>query len=258
MPIHPSAIVDPGAKIAASVEIGPYVVIGPNVCIGERTVIKSHVCLEGPLTIGPDNIFYPHSSIGIAPQVLNYKGEASEARIGARNQIREFVTINRGTEGGGMLTEIGDDNLLMALAHVAHDTKIQNHTVIGHAATLGGHVLVEDWAIISAGSAVHQFCRIGKHAFVGGYTVITQDVLPYSTTVAPREVKVFGANATGLERRNFSPETIDSLHKTFRLLTRSGLNTSQAVERILSEVPHGPEIEEILDFIASSERGFTK
>jgi UDP-N-acetylglucosamine acyltransferase len=258
MSIHPSAIVDPGAHVAESAEIGPYVVIGKDVSIGDRTVLKASVYLEGPLTIGSDNVFFPYSTVGVAPQDLKYKGERSETRIGSRNQIREFVTIHRGTEAGGMLTSIGDDNLLMAQVHVAHDTQVENHTVIGHAATLGGHVTVGDWAIVSAGSAVHQFCRIGRHAFVGGFSVITQDVMPYSTTVSPREVKVFAANATGLERRGFSAETIESLHKTFRILTRSGLNTTQAVERILAEVPQCPEVEEVLAFISSSERGVIK
>jgi UDP-N-acetylglucosamine acyltransferase len=256
--IHPSAIVDPEAHIADSAEIGPYVVVGKDVSIGERTVLKANVYLEGPLTIGEDNVFFPYSTVGVAPQDLKYKGERSQTRIGNRNQIREFVTIHRGTEGGGMMTSIADDNLLMAQVHIAHDTSVGNHTVIGHAATLGGHVAVGDWAIVSAGSAVHQFCRIGRHSFVGGFSVITQDVMPYSTTVAPREVKVFAANATGLERRGFPTETVESLHKVFRILTRSGLNTSQAVERILSEVPHLPEIEEVLSFIASSERGVVK
>jgi UDP-N-acetylglucosamine acyltransferase len=256
--IHPSAIVDSGAHIAASAEIGPYVVIGKGVSIGERTVLKANVYLEGELTIGTDNVFFPYSTVGVAPQDLKYKGEHSRTHIGNRNQIREFVTIHRGTEVGGMLTSIGDDNLLMAQVHVAHDTQVGSHTVIGHAATLGGHVAVGDWAIVSAGSAVHQFCRIGRHSFVGGFSVITQDVMPYSTTVAPREVKVFAANATGLERRGFTPETIESLHKVFRILTRAGLNTSQAVERIRAEIPSNAEVEEVLAFIDSSERGFIK
>jgi UDP-N-acetylglucosamine acyltransferase len=258
MPIHPSAIIDPTARVAESADIGPYVVVGRDVSIGERTVIKASVYLEGPLTIGADNVFFPYSTIGVAPQDLKYAGEQSETVVGDRNQIREFVTIHRGTEGGGMITIIGDDNLLMAQVHVAHDTSVGNNTVIGHAATIGGHVDIADWAVVSAGSAVHQFCRIGRHAFVGGYSIVTQDVMPYSTTVSTREIKVFAANATGLERRGFPAETIECLHKAFRLLTRSGLNTSQAVERILSEVPHRPEIEEVLDFIASSKRGVVK
>jgi UDP-N-acetylglucosamine acyltransferase len=258
MPIHPTAIVDPRARIAASAEIGPYVIIGPDVEIAARTRIKASVVLEGPLTIGEDNEFYPYSTVGVAPQDLKYHGERSQTRIGHRNKIREFATIHRGTEGGGMLTSIGDDNLLMAYVHVAHDVQVGSNTVIGHAATLGGHVLVGDWAVVSAGSAVHQFCRIGRHAIVGGYSVITQDVLPFSNTVSEREAKVFAANATGLKRRGFEADTIDMLHKAFRLLTRSGLNTTQAVERIREEIPRSAELDELLAFIAQSERGFIK
>jgi UDP-N-acetylglucosamine acyltransferase len=258
MAIHPTAIVDPTARIAESAEIGPYTVVGADVEIGARTHFKGHVFMEGPLRIGEDNVFFPYSTVGVAPQDLKYKGERSETRIGHRNRIREFCTIHRGTQGGGMITSIGDDNLLMAYVHVAHDVHVGSHTVLSHAATLGGHVLVEDWAWIGAASGVHQFCRVGRHAIVGGYSVITQDVMPFSNTVTAREAKVFGANATGLERRGFSAETIDALHKAFRLLTRAGLNTSQAVARIREEIPGTGEVEELLAFIEASERGVIK
>ncbi len=256
--IHPTAIVDPSAQIAATADIGPYVVIGADVSIGARTQIKASVVMEGPLEIGDDNIFFPYSTVGLAPQDLKYHGERSATKIGHRNKIREFVTIHRGTQGGGMLTSIGDDNLLMAYTHVAHDTHMASHIVLGHGATLGGHVIVGDWAVVSAGSAVHQFCRIGRHCIVGGFSVITQDVLPFSTTVTEREARIFGANKTGLERRGYSAESIDALHKAFRLLTRAGLNTSQAVERITEEVETSPEITELLQFMAESTRGFVK
>jgi UDP-N-acetylglucosamine acyltransferase len=258
MPIHPTALVDPQARIADSAEIGAYCIIGADVEIGARTRLLAHVYLEGPLTIGEDNAVFPYSTIGVAPQDLKYHGERSRTRIGNRNTIREFVTIHRGTEGGGMLTSIGDDNLVMAQVHVAHDAHIGDHTVISHATIVGGHVTIGDWAIIGGASGIHQFCRVGRHAFVGGYSVVTQDILPFSTTVSDRVVKVFGANATGLERRGFPVETIDALHKAFRFLTRSGLNTTQAVERIRAEVPAAPEVEELLDFLASSERGVIK
>lgn len=258
MPIHPTAIVDASARVSESAEVGPYTVVGADVEIGARTQIKGHVFLEGPLQIGEDNVFFPYSTVGVAPQDLKYKGERSETRIGHRNRIREFVTIHRGTQGGGMLTSIGDDNLVMAYVHVAHDVHVGSHTVLSHAATLGGHVTVQDWAWIGAASGVHQFCRVGRHAIIGGYSVITQDVLPYSNTVTAREAKVFGANATGLERRGFSSETIDALHKAFRLLTRAGLNTSQAVARIKEEIPSSPEIQELLDFIGAAQRGVIK
>ena len=258
MAIHPTAVVDPKANIAESAEIGPYSIVGADVCIGSGTQIKAHVYLEGPLEIGEDNIFFPYSTVGVAPQDLKYKGERSSTRIGHRNKIREFVTIHRGTEGGGMLTSLGDDNLLMAYVHVAHDVSIGNHAVLANAATIGGHVIVGDWAVISAGSAIHQFCRVGRHAIVGGYSVITRDVLPFSMTVSEREVKVFGANATGLERRGFAPEKIERLQKAMRLLTRSGLNTSQALTRIREEIPPSDEIDELIAFIGASQRGVIK
>jgi UDP-N-acetylglucosamine acyltransferase len=258
MPIHPTAIVDPGARVAASAEIGPYSIVGADVEIGARTILKAHVFLEGPLTIGEDNVFFPYSTIGVAPQDLKYHGERSETRIGNRNKIREFVNIHRGTEGGGMVTSIGDDNLIMVQVHIAHDVRVGNHVVLSHAAVMGGHVTVGDWAVIGASTGVHQFCRIGRHAIIGGYSVITRDVLPFSNTVTDREAKVFGENATGLKRRDFSSESIDALHKAFRLLTRGGLNTTQAVERIIAEVPPSPEVNELLNFIRTSERGFIK
>lgn len=258
MPIHPTAIVDPSATIADTAEIGPYVIIGADVSIGARTQVKAHVSMEGPMEIGEDNVFFPYSTIGLAPQDLKYYGERSRTRIGHRNKIREMVTIHRGTEGGGMLTAIGDDNLLMVQVHVAHDVQVGSHCVLSHAATVGGHVVIEDWSVIGAGSAIHQFCRVGRHAMIGGYSVVTQDVLPFSTTSAQREIKVYGENKTGLERRGFSAEAIEALHKAFRLLSRSKLNTSQAVEKIRAEVGSSPEIEELLQFIAASSRGFIK
>jgi UDP-N-acetylglucosamine acyltransferase len=258
MPIHPTAIVDSGARVDPSAEIGPYSVIGADVTIGARTVLKGHVFVEGPTEIGEDNLFFPYSTVSVAPQDLKYKGERSSTRIGHRNKIREFVTIHRGTEGGGMLTSIGDDNLLMAYVHVAHDVHVGDHCVLSNAATLGGHVRVGDWAWIGASSGVHQYCRVGRHAIIGGYSVITQDVLPFSNTVTEREAKVFGANKIGLERRGFSAETVDALHKAFRLLTRSGLNTTQAVESIRQEIPGSAEVDELLEFIGTSQRGFIK
>ena len=258
MPIHPTAIVDPAAKIADSAEIGPYSVIGGDVCIGARTRIMAHVVMEGPLVVGEDNVFFPYSTIGLAPQDLKYRGERSCTHIGHRNKIREFVTIHRGTEGGGMLTSLGDDNLLMVQVHIAHDVRLGSHCVLSHAATIGGHVAIEDWSVIGAGSAIHQFCRIGRHAMIGGYSVVTQDVLPFSTTSGKREIKVYGENKTGLERRGFSAESIEALHKAFRLLSRSKLNTSQALEKIQAEVGAFPEVGELLQFIAASSRGFVK
>ena len=258
MAIHPTAIIDSQARVADNAEIGPYCIVGANVEIGARTRLMAHVYLEGETTIGEDNLFYPYSTIGVASQDMKYQGEPSETRIGHRNKIREFVTIHRGTEGGGLITEIGDDNLLMAYVHVAHDVRIGNRTILGNGVTFAGHVVVGDWVVIEAFSGVHQFCRIGRHAFVGGYSVITKDVLPFSLTVTPRESKTFGENKIGLERRGFTRNVIENLHKAFRILTKSGLNTTQAVDRIGKEVELGPEVEELLAFIASSERGFVK
>ena len=258
MPIHSTAIVHLKARIAATADIGPYCIIGEEVEIGAGTRLMANVYAEGPTWIGEENIFYPYTTVGVASQDLKYKGERAETRIGARNRIREFVTIHRGTEGGGLVTRIGDDNLLMAYVHVAHDVQVGNNTVLANGVTLGGHVLVGDYAVIGAFTGVHQFCRIGRHAFIGGYSVVTQDVLPYSTSVSEREIHVFGANRTGLERRGFAGERVEALQKAFRLLSRAGLNTSQAVERIRTEIDSTPELDELLAFIAASERGFVK
>src|SRR5258706_4987839 len=258
MSVHPTAIVDPNPIIADDAEIGPYCIIGPGVKISAGTRLMANVYLEGPTSIGEDNVFYPYSTVGVAPQDLKYKGEVSETRIGSRNRIREFVTIHRGTEGGGLVTRIGDDNLLMAYVHIAHDAQVGSSVIMGNAATLAGHVTVGDYAVIEAFSGVHQFCRIGRYAFVGGYSVITQDVLPFSSSVSERETRVFGANRVGLERRGFATESIEPLQTTFRLLTRAGLNTSQAIERIRAEIASSPELEELLDFIAAGKRGFVK
>jgi UDP-N-acetylglucosamine acyltransferase len=258
MPVHASAIVDPAAAIHPDAEIGPFCVIGADVHIEARTRLMANVYCEGPSWIGEDNIFFPYSTVGVAGQDLKYKGERAETHIGSRNRIREFVTIHRGTEGGGLKTVIGDDNLLMAYVHVAHDVRIGSHCVLSNAVTFGGHVTVGDWAWVGASSGVHQFCRIGRHAIIGGYSVITRDVLPFSNTVTEREAKVFGANRIGLERRGFSSDSIEPLQIAFRLLTRAGLNTSQAVARIREEVQATPEVEELLEFIATSTRGVIK
>ena len=256
--IHPTAIVDAAARVHADAGVGPYCVVGAGVEIGAGTRLMGHNFLEGPCAIGEENLFYPFSSVGVASQDKKYHGERSQTRIGHRNNIREFVTIHRGTEGGGLLTSIGDDNLIMAYAHIAHDVHIGHHTTIGNGVTFAGHVTVEDFATISAHCGVHQFCRIGRHCYIGGYSVILQDVLPYSLTVAEREVKVFAENKVGLERRGFTAEQVQAVHKALRILTRAQLNTAQAVERIRAEVAPTPEVEELLAFIASSQRGFVK
>jgi UDP-N-acetylglucosamine acyltransferase len=258
MAIHPSAIIDPAARIHPDADIGPYCVVGAEVEIGARTRLMGQLYVEGPTWIGEDNLFYPHSTVGVASQDLKYRGERTETRIGGRNTIREFVSIHRGTAGGGGVTQLADDNLIMAYSHIAHDARIGSHCILGNATTLAGHVSIGDWAIVEAFSGVHQFCRIGRHSFVGGYSVITRDVLPFSMTVTPREAKTYGSNKVGLKRRGFSSETVDALQKAFRLLGSDKLNTSQALEQIRAEVAASPEIDELLDFIASAERGFIK
>jgi UDP-N-acetylglucosamine acyltransferase len=214
--------------------------------------------IEGPTWIGEDNLIFPFSSIGVASQDLKYKGERAETHIGNRNRIREFVTIHRGTAGGGLVTRIGSDNLLMTYAHVAHDCQIGDHVILGNSVGLAGHVVIEDWVDVAPFSGVHQFCRIGRHAFIGPYSVIKQDIMPYSLTSYKPEVSVFGANSVGLERRGFSKQTVESLQTALRLLTRSNLNTSQAIERIVAEVPPCAEVDELIAFIRASERGVVK
>lgn len=258
MPIHASSIVHPSSKIHETADIGPWCMIGPEVEIGARTRLMSNLCIEGPTVIGEDNVFFPFSSIGLASQDLKYKGERAQTRIGSRNRIREFVTIHRGTQGGGLLTKIGDDNLIMTYAHIAHDCQIGNNVILGNSVGLAGHVVVEDWADVSPFSGVHQFCRIGKHSFVGPYSVIKQDVMPYSLTSHQPDVQVFGANSVGLTRRGLEKSAIESLQTALRLLTRSGLNTTQAIERIRAEVEPCAEVDELLAFIAASERGVVK
>jgi UDP-N-acetylglucosamine acyltransferase len=258
MPIHPTAIVDPRARISESAEIGPYAVIGAEVEIGPRTRLMAHNYLEGPTWIGADNVLFPYSTIGVASQDLKYRGERAETRIGDRNRIREFVTIHRGTQGGGLVTSIGDDNLIMAYAHVAHDVRIGGHVILGNSVGLAGHVTIEDWADVAPFCGVHQFCRIGRHAFIGPYSVIKQDVMPFSLSSCKPGISVFGANSIGLERRGFDKETIEALQTAFRLLTRAQLNTAQAIQRIRAEVPPCQPVEELIAFIQASERGVVK
>ena len=237
MPIHPTAIVDPGARIAETAEIGPYCIVGADVEIGARTRLMANNLPRRAHHHRRGQRLLPYSTVGVASQDLKYKGERAETRIGDRNRIREFVTIHRGTQGGGLLTSIGSDCLLMTYAHVAHDVRIGDHVILGNSVGLAGHVIIDDWADVSPFAGVHQFCRIGRHAFVGPYSIIKQDVMPFSLTSHKPEVEVFGANSIGLARRGFDKAVIESLQTAFRLLTRSQLNTTQAIERIRAEVP---------------------
>ncbi len=258
MSIHPTAIVDSGAKIHPSCKIGPYCVIGPEVELGEGCELVSHVALQGPSKIGADNGFFPFSSIGFAPQDISYAGEPTRLEIGDHNEIREFVTINRGTVKGGGLTRVGNHTLIMAYTHISHDCVIGDHVIMANAATLGGHVTVEDWAMVGALCPVHQFVRIGTHAYVGGGTTITQDVLPFSKTSAERNTHAFGMNSVGLERRGFSKERIRKIHHAYKILLASKLNTTQALEKLKSEQDLGEDVEMLIRFVEASERGVIK
>jgi UDP-N-acetylglucosamine acyltransferase len=255
--IHPTAIVSPGAELGEDCFVGPYCIIGDEVILGAGVRVESHAVIEGRTRVGEGTHIYPFVSIGLAPQDLKYRGEAAETRIGARNQIREFVTIHRGTEGGGMLTAVGDDCLIMAQAHVAHDCLVGDRVIMANAATLAGHVTVAAGANIGAYSGVHQFCRIGREAYVGGYSVVVKDALPFALTVG-NHAKCYGLNKEGMRRRNYPRETVAALHHAFHLLLAARLNTSQAVERIRAEIENSPETEELLSFIETSQRGVVK
>jgi UDP-N-acetylglucosamine acyltransferase len=256
--IHPTAIIDPEARVPASCKVGPYCVIGANVEIGEGCHLISHVSIDGPTKIGSDNRFFPFSAIGMAPQDVTYKGEPTRLEIGDHNEIREFVTINRGTVKGGGLTKLGSHLLIMAYAHVGHDCVVGDHAMLVNGATLGGHVTVGEWSVVGALSAVHQFVSVGPHAYVGGGAMITQDVLPFSTTSAARETRAYGANRVGLERRGFSKERIGKIQRAFKILLASKLNTSQALEKLKSEADRGEDVDALIRFIESSERGVIK
>ena len=255
--IHPTAVVSPKARVGYDCLVGPYCIIGDEVVLGDNVRLESHCVVDGRTSIGDETHVFPFVSIGLASQDLKYKGEPSETRIGARNKIREFVTIHRGTAGGGMITRIGDDCLIMAQAHIAHDCLIGDGVIMANAATLAGHVVVEDRANIGAYSGIHQFCRVGKEAYVGGYSVVVKDALPFALTVG-NHAKCYGLNITGMKRRGYARATIDSLHHAFHLLLSAKLNTSQAVERIKNEITDSPEVAYVLSFIEQSDRGVTK
>ena len=253
--IDPTAIVHPAARVGAGTTIGPYSTIGPEVVIGERCRIGASVVIEGWTEIGNDTRIYPMASIGLAPQDLKYKGERTRLTIGRENTFREFVTINRGTLGGGGHTTIGDGNLFMAYVHVAHDCHIGDSTIFGNGATLGGHVTVEDFATISAYSGIHQFCRVGRHAYVGGYSVATKDALPFGKSVGNR-ARIYGLNTLGAARRGFTPDTISQLKRAYRYLLQSKLNTSRALVQIERDPAlTSPEVRYLVEFIRSSQRG---
>jgi UDP-N-acetylglucosamine acyltransferase len=252
--IHETAIVSPKAEIGEDCYIGAFSTVGEEVVLGNRVRLESHVVVDGKTKIGDDNKIFPFVSIGLAPQDLKYQGEPTAVEIGNRNHIREFVTVHRGTAGGGGLTKIGDDNLLMAQAHIAHDCLLGNEIIMANAATLAGHVEIADRANIGAYSGVHQFCRIGFEAFVGGYSVVVKDAMPYAI-IQGNHAKCYGLNRVGMKRRGYAKETIEKLHSAFHLLLSAKLNTTQAVEKINEEITNCKEVDLLVEFIESSIRG---
>lgn len=255
--IHPTAVVSPNARIGEDCFIGAFCILGGDVTLGDRVRLDSHVVIDGKTSVGDDTHVFPFVSLGHAPQDLKYGGEETVTEIGKRNQIREFVTVHRGTKGGGGITRIGDDNLLMAQAHVAHDCQVGSEVIMANAATLAGHVEIADKANIGAYSGVHQFCRVGPEAFVGGYSVVVKDALPYAI-IQGNHAKCFGLNRLGMKRRGYSADTIEKLHHAFFLLLSSKLNTTQAVEKIREEISGCPEVDTLVQFIETSKRGVVK
>jgi UDP-N-acetylglucosamine acyltransferase len=255
--IHETAMLSPGAEVGEDCYIGPFSIVGPEVKLARGVRLDSHVVVDGATSIGDETHVFPFVSIGLAPQDLKYAGEATATEIGKRNQIREFVTIHRGTAGGGGLTKIGDDNLLMAQAHVAHDCQIGNEVIMANAATLAGHVEIADRANVGAYSGVHQFCRVGLEAFIGGYSVVVKDAPPFAV-IQGNHAKCFGLNRVGMKRRGYSKDTLEKLHRAYHLLLSAKLNTTQAVEKIKEEITDCAEVDLLVEFIESSKRGVVK
>ncbi len=255
--IHETAIVSPQAAIGESCYIGPFCTVGEKVHLGDGVRLESHVVVDGDTSIGSSTHVFPFASIGLAPQDLKYGGEPTRTEIGERNQIREFVTIHRGTAGGGGVTRIGDGNLLMAQAHVAHDCQLGSEIIMANAATLAGHVEIADRANVGAYSGVHQFCRVGLEAFIGGYSVVVKDAPPFAI-IQGNHARCFGLNKVGMKRRGYPKETIDALNHAYHLLLSSKLNTTQAIERIREEINDSKEVDLLVEFIESSQRGVVK
>lgn len=255
--IHETAIVGAGARLGNDCYIGPFTTVGDNVVLGDRVRLDSHIVVDGQTGIGEDTHVFPFASIGLAPQDLKYGGEPTATEIGKRNQIREFVTIHRGTSGGGGLTKIGDNNLFMAQAHVAHDCQIGSDVIMANAATLAGHVEIADRANVGAYSGVHQFCRVGLEAFVGGYSVVVKDAPPFAI-IQGNHAKCYGLNRVGMKRRGYSKDTIEKLHRAYHLLLSAKLNTTQALERIRAEISGCKEVDILVEFYETTTRGVVK
>ncbi len=253
--IHPSSVVHPEAQLGEGVVIGPFCLVEASSKIGARTVLRSHVVIGPHTELGEENVIYPHATLGLEPQDLKFSGAPTKLVIGHRNTLREGVTAHRGTEGGGGVTSLGSDNFLMTGSHIAHDCHVGDGNIFANCATLAGHVVVGDRANIGAFSAVHQFCRVGDHAFMGGFTVATMDVLPFMKTVGARDTKSYGVNTVGLQRKGFSAETIEALKKAHRMLFHMGLLREDALHQVEAELGQHPEVAYLLKFIRDSKRG---
>ncbi len=256
--IHPQAIVAPGAKLGEGVKVGAYATVGEDVELGEGCVLHTHAVVQGPSRFGRNNVFHPFSIIGGDPQDYTYRGERTELIARDGNIFREYVTVSRGTQKGGGTTSLGSENFFLAYSHIGHDCQVGSGTLFVNGATLAGHVTVEDFATVGAFCPVHQFCRIGRYAYIGAATVITQDVPPFSKIVTERETKSFGVNSIGLERRGFSAERLQALQRAYRLLLRSKLNTSQAIAEMRKSLADSADVQELIKFIESAERGIVK
>jgi UDP-N-acetylglucosamine acyltransferase len=256
--IHLQAVVAPGAKLGVGVQIGAYAMVGEDVELGDGCVLHSHAVVQGPAKIGKNNVFHPFCSIGGDPQDWGFQGEKTEVTVGDGNTFREYVTVSRGTVKGSGKTTIGSGSLFQASSHIAHDCHVGDNTLFVNGATLAGHVTVEDFATIGFCSPVHQFCRVGRYAYIGASTVITQDVPPFSIVVTERETKCFGVNTIGLERKGFSPERLKTLQHAFRLLLRSKLNTTQALAEMRNSLAGSADVEELIKFLETAERGIVK
>jgi len=256
--IHPQAVVAPGAKLGPGARVGPFASVGEGVELGEGCMVHAHAVLQGPSTFGRGNVFHPFCVIGGDPQDYTFGGERTELRVGEENIFREYVTVSRGTKRGGGVTRIGDRNFFLAYAHVGHDCQIGSNILFVNAAPLAGHVTIEDFATIGALSPVHQFCRVGRHAYIGACTVITQDVPPFSLVVTERETRSVGINAVGLERKGFSEERRKTLQRAFRMLLRSKRNTTQALAEMRKAFGGSDDVQELIRFVESAERGIVK
>jgi UDP-N-acetylglucosamine acyltransferase len=252
--VDPIARVAGGARLEPGVRVGPFCVVGPDVRLGRGTVLESNVVIDGDTSVGEHNRFFPFSSIGLVPQDLKFRGEAARVEIGDRNTFREGTTVHRGTAGGGGVTSVGSDNLFMAQVHIAHDCAVASHTVFANAAALAGHVEVQEFATVGAFSGVHQFCRVGEHSFMGGATIATRDVLPFSLTVGNR-ARIFGLNLVGLKRRGFAGDALRALRSAYRVLLQSRLPLPEALRRLEQDGPHSDEVRRLVAFVRSSRRG---